>query len=71
MLLNELQNYTQFHPAKAPGTFERYGFKPDFRDHVLASHVDVRRLAPIQGNKEEPIGTSSENRRHCLLIVSL
>jgi hypothetical protein len=30
MLLNELQDYTQFHPAKAPGTFKRYGFKPDF-----------------------------------------
>jgi hypothetical protein len=32
--------------------------------------VDVRRLAPIQGNKEEPIGTRSENRWHCSLILS-
>jgi hypothetical protein len=54
MLLNELQDYTQFHPAKAPGTFKRYGFKPDFRDHLLASHMDVwgkRYQVPFSGKK--------------------
>jgi hypothetical protein len=54
MLLNELQDYTQFHPAKAPGTFTRCGFKPDFRDHVLASHMDVwgkRYQVPFSGKK--------------------
>jgi len=70
MFINELQNYIQFGPAEAPGTFKRHGFQPEFRRLVLASHVDVRRFAPIQGNKEKPMGTQSENRRHCSLILS-
>jgi hypothetical protein len=33
--------------------------------------VDVRRLAPVQRNEEEPIGAPSENRWHGPLIVCL
>ncbi len=70
MFLNELPNQIQFPSAEAPGPLESNGFQPEFRDHALASDVNVRRFAPIQGHKEKALGPYSENRRHSIATLS-
>jgi len=64
MLLNKLRYRVQLYPAEASGTFKRNRFQPEFRDEVLASDVNVRRPAQVQGHKEKAIRTYSENSRH-------
>jgi hypothetical protein len=48
MPMNEFQNCIQFHSAEASGAFEGNGLQPKLRDHIFASDVNVRRLAPVQ-----------------------
>jgi hypothetical protein len=67
--MDEPQDCVQFHAAKASRSFEGHGLKPNFRHHVLTSHVNVRWFAPIQGHKEETIRTTSQNRWYCSFIL--
>src|SRR6266851_7222821 len=69
MLLNETCNCVQLHSAEAPGTLQGNGFQPEFCHHHLAPHVDVGRLAPIQGYEEETIGTYPENRCYAIAVL--
>src|SRR6266436_5674796 len=55
MLVHELNNGIQFRATEAPGPLKGNWFQTEFRGHIIASHVNVRRLAPIQGHKEKTI----------------
>ena len=70
MLMNELDNRIQFYSAEASGVLKDNWLQPKFRDHILASDVNMRRLAPVQGHKEKAVGTYSENCWHSIAILS-
>ena len=56
MLIDKPQDQIQLRPAEPPGAFKRNWIQPDLSDHVLASDVNVRRLASIQRDKENRYG---------------
>jgi hypothetical protein len=48
MLVNEFYDFIKLHSAEASGPLKSNRLQPQLRDHLLASHMNVRRLAPIQ-----------------------
>jgi hypothetical protein len=59
MLHNELRDRIQFRPAEAAGSCESDRIEPELRDHVFTAHMNVRRLAAVQRNKEETVAEKS------------
>jgi hypothetical protein len=66
MFAYKLRKHIQLMPAESPGSLKGDWLQPELRDHVPPPDVNVRRLRPIQGNKEKPIRTRSENSRHAI-----
>ncbi len=55
MLLHELGNCVEFRPAESPSALKNNRVQPEFRDHALASHMDMRRFSAVKGHKEEKV----------------
>ncbi len=70
MLINELRNRIQFAGAETSGSLKCHGIQPELRNHILASDVNMRRLASVQGHEEKAVATYSENGRHAMTILS-
>jgi hypothetical protein len=66
MLIYKLRKHIQFMPAEAPGSLKRNRLQPELRNHVRPSNVNMRRLGPVQRNKEKPIRTRSEDSGHAI-----
>ena len=64
MLLYELADCIKLGPAESAGSLQRDRIQPEFRNHVLAPHMNMWRLTAVKGDKEQPIRTCSQNRRH-------
>lgn len=48
MLLYEPGNRVELRPVESPCPLEGNRLQPEFRDHVLASHIDRRRFAALR-----------------------
>ena len=64
MLTDEDGHTVEFCAAKATALVEADGFEPELGQVLVPLHVDVRRLGPVIGVEEEPIGASPEHGRH-------
>ena len=53
---------------ETPDLRQRYGLKPELSISPGMSHVDVRRLAPLHAEEEEPIPTNPQQRWHCATL---
>jgi len=49
---------------EAAALVESDGVEPELGQVLVALHVDVRRLGPVTGVEEEPVGASPEHGRH-------
>jgi hypothetical protein len=70
MLVHELCDFVQFPSTEASSALQRNRLQPEFRNHILASHVNMRWFASIQGYEEETVGTYPEDSRHPIAILS-
>lgn len=64
MLADEGGHPVEFRPPEAAAFVEADGIAPELRQILVALHVDVRRLGPVTGVEEEPVGASPEHGRH-------
>jgi hypothetical protein len=64
MLLYELSDRIQLCPVESSRPFQGRGIQPEFRNPVLASHMNMRRFTAVKGDEEKTICTYSHNRRH-------
>ena len=57
MLLYELSDRVEFRPVESSCPFQRKRVQPEFRHHVLASHMNMGRFTTVKGYKEKTIWT--------------
>jgi len=64
MLFDESFDFGQFSRAEAIIGRQRDRLKPEFRFHILASHMDMWRLVAFTAVKMKPIWAYAERRWH-------
>ena len=64
MLADERGHAVQLCAAEAAALVEADGVKPELGQVLVTFHVDVRRLGPVTGVEEKPVGASPEHGRH-------
>ena len=64
MLADEGGHPVELRTPEAAALVEADGVEPELGQVLVALHVDVRRLGPVTGVEEEPVGASPEHGRH-------
>ena len=64
MLADKRRDPVQLRAPEAAALVEADGVEPELGQVLVALHVDVRRLGPVTGVEEEPVGASPEHGRH-------
>ena len=64
MVADERGHPVELRTPETAALVEADGFEPEIGQVLVALHVDVRRLRPVAGLEEEPVGASPEHCRH-------
>ena len=64
MFADERGHPVELRASEAAALVAADGIKPELGEVLVALHVDVRRLGPVTGVEEEPVGASPEHGRH-------
>ena len=64
MLADERGDPVELRTPEASALVEADRIEPELGKVLVALHVDVRRLGPVTGVEEEPVGASPEHGRH-------
>jgi hypothetical protein len=64
LFYNDLPDRSHLMPTKTPHVSHRYWLQPKLRIASTVSDVDVRRLAPLHTEEEEPIPTNPQQSGH-------
>ena len=57
-------NHVELRSSEAPCSLERKRIESELRHPVVATHMNMRWLVSVEGDKEEPIRSDPEHRRH-------
>src|SRR5574338_836377 len=64
MLADERGHAVELRTTEAAALMQADGIEPELGHVLVALHVEVRRLGPVAGVEEEPVGASPEHGLH-------
>jgi hypothetical protein len=68
VLTDELHDPVNLHAAETPAPPKLHWLKPNLRDFLFSSDMDMRWFAPVQRDKKEPICFDTQDRWHRTIL---